>query len=103
MNVKAGDMAYIVGGGRLAGLVVQVLHRAPIGVDFKLPDGFKQCAQDYEWVVRFCLPVEAPIGFGKLKTGTRLTIYDCAPDSKLRPISGVPLEDEVTEDLKEPA
>ncbi|TCK44003.1 hypothetical protein B0G84_2351 [Paraburkholderia sp. BL8N3] len=90
MNVKPGDLAYIVGASKLAGRIVEVISRAPIGVDFALPDGYTQSAQRYEWVIHFVgAPVEAPTG-----VGSRMTNYGCAPDSKLRPISGVPLNDE---------
>ena len=99
MNVKPGDLAYITGFNKYAGHVVEILSRAPIGVDFKLPDGFMQCAQDYEWVVRFCSPVEAPVGLKGVVLRTRATHFGCVPDRVLRPIGGVPIEDEMKDEV----
>jgi hypothetical protein len=99
MNCKPGDLAYIVGSSKFAGRIVEVVSYAPIGVNFALPDGYTQIAQHYEWVIRFVgASIEAPTGLG-----TRVTRYATAPDRLLRPISGVPVNDEVTDDIKEPA
>jgi len=97
MNCKPGDLAYIVHGGNLTGRVVQVLYYAPIGVSFVLPDGITQNAQSYEWVCFFPSEVDAPMSLGS----TRPTHYACVPDSKLRPIGGVPVHDE--EQMEVPA
>lgn len=99
MNVKPGDLAYIVGSSKLAGRIVEVVSRAPQGVPFALPDGYTQAPTDYEWVIRIVgAPVKAPTDLGH-----RLANYGTAPDRLLRPISGVPVNDEVTDGIKEPA
>ncbi|NPT59063.1 hypothetical protein [Paraburkholderia elongata] len=104
MNVKQGDLAFIVGGSKFAGRIVEVLSRAPIGVSFALPDGFTQCAQEYEWVIKFVgSPVDAPVGLNGQYMRSRKAFYGCAPDRKLRPINGVPVDEDVTEDMKEPS
>lgn len=93
MNVKAGQMAYIVGSNKYSGRVVEVLSRAPIGIPFRLPDGYRQVPQQYEWVCRFPTPVEVPIWLdGRVQT--RMANYGCVPDRVLRPIDGVPVHDE---------
>jgi hypothetical protein len=84
MNCKPGDLAYIVRSARpeTVGVVVEVLepitHRGtPM------------------WRVRAVRPVKKMNGdFG----------YEGdIEDDRLRPISGVPVNDEVTDDIKEPA
>lgn len=100
MNVKPGDLAFIIGGSRFAGRIVEVISRAPSGVSFQLPDGFAQCAQDYEWVIRFVgSPVDAPVGTGGKFTHSRKTLYACCPDRKLRPINGLPVDEEIADEV----
>lgn len=95
MNCKPGDLAYIVGASRHAGKVVQVVELAPIGVNFRLPDGHMQGAQDYEWVCYFPTPQEIGLSDGT----TRMTHYATVPDRVLRPIGGVPVCDEQRDEV----
>lgn len=99
MNCKPGDLAYIVGSSKFAGRIVEVVSHAPQDVPFALPDGYMQSPTNYEWVIRFVgAPIEAPVTLG-----TRVTRYGAAPDRLLRPISGVPVNEEVPNEIKEPA
>jgi hypothetical protein len=84
MNCKPGDLAYIVRSARpeTIGVVVEVMaaifHRA-----------------EPMWRVRAVRPVKKMNG----EFGFEVNIED----SRLRPISGVPINDEVTDDIREPA
>lgn len=89
MNCKPGDLAYIVGKSEHAGKVVHVLAAAPIGVRFRLPDGFLQGPQDYDWVCYFPTPQRIDLVDG----GSRMTNYATAPDRVLRPIGSAPVHD----------
>jgi hypothetical protein len=104
MNCKPGDLAYVLGSSKYAGRVVEVLSRVPQGVDFMMPDGYTHVASSNDWLIRFVgAPVECPMGFRGKKQWSRLGNYATAPDRKLRPISGLTVNDEVTDDIKERA
>ncbi|MGB8422210.1 hypothetical protein [Paraburkholderia sp.] len=81
MNCKPGDLAYVVGDIPEAGLVVTVV---------------KAFGQDYEFGFGFCWTVESREPQKTLRGFiTRFEV----PDSNLRPISGVPVNEEVTEEV----
>lgn len=91
MNCKPGDLAFISCRNEdLNGRVVEVLKLAPKGVFFLLPDGTQQSPQQHDWVCFFPSPIVAPMADGSF----RHTKYATVPDSRLRPISGVSVEDE---------
>ncbi len=90
MNVKVGDLAYQTYEGTSCGRVYEVLS---INCD--------HLRWGRVWNVRCANPLQtfdphtdAPVAFS--------TDFQC-PDDWLRPISGVPVDDEVIEDLREPA
>lgn len=87
MNCNPGDLAYIVGGMRNPspniGCVVEVIRLEAI-----------DAAIGPVWNCKSRQPLETVHGF-RDKFHVR--------DAWLRPIGGVPVEDEVTEDIKEPA
>lgn len=87
---KPGDMAYIVGSDfpENIGRVVEVTS-----------EGFP-CPEGYAWVVRSSVPLKGWID-GPQSTGCGFEVWSL--DDELRPISGVPIQDELTEDLREPA
>lgn len=100
MNVKLGDLAIIIRGKTLAGRIVEIVGIVPKGVGFNLPDGYPQLPCDYEWIIKFVgSPIEAPIGQLGNPMGTRTTFYGCAPDRVLRPITGLPIADDVTDEV----
>lgn len=98
MNVKIGDMAVVIRGRGLAGRIVEVVAHCPQNVNFRLPDGAIHAPCTYEWIVRFQNPVEARMSLGEL-IATRSTNYAPAPDSALRPITGLPIDEETREEL----
>lgn len=85
MNCKQGDLAVVIVPGRWHGVLVSVLHAAPVGEDFRLPDGFLQSpCEPGMWVVEVLgSPVEVKVN-GPL--GHRLTRFGATSDSNLRPI-----------------
>jgi hypothetical protein len=88
MNVKPGDLAYIVAGMESpspnAGKVVEV--KSFFGFDSEFGPS---------WNVKATSPL--------VMTDDSLLVELDVPDAWLRPISGVPVNDEVTDDIKEPA
>lgn len=77
------------------GKLVEALHLAPVGVEFLLPDGYRNVAANVPgmWVVSFQgQAVTVPC-----KRGSRTTRYACIPGRYLRPILPPP-ESETTED-----
>lgn len=95
MNCKLGDMAIVIGKSSIAGRIVEVIGHCPRGVQFCLPDGFPHEPTNYEWIVRLQNPVEAWLDNGT----TRTTVYAPAPDRVLRPVSGLPIDLEVTDEV----
>ena len=83
LNCKPGDLAVVVGSNCFAGMVVEVLHEAPV-VRFNLPDGHHHsgCRPGY-WVLKLPRKVPAVVG-GQIIP--RMAEYGCVPDSKLRPL-----------------
>jgi len=92
MNCKPGDLAIIVR-SRLApeniGRIVEIVRRRSTETEKEGPEWLVRC--DRNMVERW------EHGFVRLVT-ERFYLDAC-----LRPVSGLPVEDEVTEDLKEPA
>jgi hypothetical protein len=89
VNVKPGDLAIVVRDEfeQNIGRIVKVL-----------------CESDCDVGAWLCRAVGAPMLI--MSRRTEVAYFDHegdAYDSDLRPISGVPVDDEVTEDLKEPA
>jgi hypothetical protein len=99
MNCKIGDLAIIILGSGIAGRIVEVVDTCPKNVEFRLPDGCRHYPVNHDWIVKFQNPVEAPCSNGSIRT----TVWAPCPDRVLRPISGLPLYDEMSEDVKEPA
>ena len=98
MNVKIGDMAVTIRGRGLAGRIVEVVAHCPQNVHFRLPDGAMHAPCAYEWIVRFQNPIEAKMQFGD-DIRTRATVYAPCPDRVLRPITGLPIDEETREEL----
>lgn len=88
MNCKPGDLAVVVRARdpKLLHRTVTGLEVAPLGIGFRLPDGYwhDPVFNDgrHRWLCEFSNPVTAPIGGGK----TRQTIFAPVPDECLRPI-----------------
>lgn len=79
-NVKAGDLAIIVGSKSSAGVIVEVLHRAP----------FEGEPDTLAWEVKCQRPFPVTIAhMGKLVCECMDTVAVCR-DSWLRPVSGIP-------------
>lgn len=104
MNCKPGILAYVLGSSKYAGRIVEVISCAPKGIDFEMPDGYTHVATANDWLIRFVgAPVECPMGFNGKEKWSRLGNFATAPNRKLRPISGVPVNDEIPTEIKEPA
>ena len=92
MNCKPGDLAYIVAGlvdpSPNIGKVVEVIGL--YGIDSAL---------GLMWRCRATSPILTRRRDGRITADLKFA----SPDAWLRPISGVPVTDDVTEDLKEPA
>jgi hypothetical protein len=104
MNCKPGDLAIITGTNKTPesiGRIVEVVRPAVNGEIFEAISGAKVFLDSttFNWVVKSASPLPWRISNGSLYW------FDAAAtsDSHLTPISGVPVNDEVTEDLKEPA
>lgn len=104
MNVKPGDLAIVIR-SKYAGRICEVLSPCPQN-DFLLPDGFMGAGNPLfpqMWVLKFQNPVQAPVELGDLTIGERTTFYGVGSDAKLRPISGLPLQEDEKTDIKAPA
>lgn len=104
MNCKPGDLAVIVGfnpaSPHLTGRIVEVLELAPVGANFKLPNGKShEPAPPASWVIRF----QNPVDLSGLR-GRPDSMYAVCPDRKLRPLRdpGENVEDEVVQKLGKP-
>jgi hypothetical protein len=95
MNCKIGNMAILIKGKGISGRIVEVIDVCPRNSHFRLPDGGWHEPVDYEWIVRFQNPVEAPMDHGR----TRTTVYAPVPDRVLRPITGLPITDDVIDEV----
>ncbi|MBB5509584.1 hypothetical protein [Paraburkholderia atlantica] len=93
-NVKVGDLAIqIRSTSGNEGRIVEVLSF--LGSD-PVYEGFRWCVGAGPcWLVAY---QGSP---GKSIRGVRMKFMPC-PDSRLRPISGVPIDEDVTQDCKEP-
>lgn len=93
MNCKPGDLAYLSSDCVAEGVVVEVLSAGP-----SLEDGPMWHCKSRTLI--YC-DLRSPDGLRVKGSAFRKDI--CIADKYLRPISGVPIEDEVTNDIKEPA
>lgn len=99
MNVKPGDLAIVVSSisQENIGRIVTVIRLVVAGERFAV--GRRLVGDGNGWLVQCDRPLV--ITFEGKPVGTHCTrVYR---DDCLRPISGVPVDDEVTDDLKEPA
>lgn len=105
MNVKPGDLAIVIGSKKYAGRICEVLSACPQN-DFLLPDGFRGSGCPLfpqMWILKFQNPVQAPVELGDLTISERTTFYGVGSDEKLRPISGLTLQEDEQTDIKAPA
>lgn len=86
MNVKAGDLAYIVNDPHEGRTVTVERFVGPVRGSIDIGP---------HWVVSASWEMELDIG-----DYSNTWVF---PDSRLRPISGVPVADDVKDDIKEPA
>lgn len=99
MNCKPGDLAIITNSlptGALCGRIVRVVRPRVDGEIFTATDGHR-CRGDSE---HFCWVIEAD---EPLPWYSRRFAQRPFADMWLRPITGLPVTDEVTNDIKEPA
>lgn len=95
LRCKPGDLAVIVGYSpvlpHLTGRLVEVIHAAPVGVGFHLPDGrwHRPDVSPGEWVIRFMAPVDlravngSPAGrYGVCRDGALFPIRDPGEDAQ---------------------
>jgi hypothetical protein len=99
MNCKPGDLAYVIRAEttpEMIGMVVTVLRMA---IDGEEVCGRRFAVMEPGWVVEANSLIPARGCDGILRHLKRRAVAD----RNLRPISGVPVNDEVTDDIKEPA
>jgi hypothetical protein len=99
MNCRPGDLAYVVRAEvtpEMIGIVVTVLRPA---IHAEIVDGIHYQVTEPSWVVESGSSIPARSNDGILRVVKRRVVMD----RLLRPISGVPVNDEVTDDIKEPA
>jgi hypothetical protein len=104
MNCKPGDLAIITGTNRTPetiGRIVEVIRPAVWGEIFTATSGklFRVEPTRFSWVVKSSSPLPWRMSTGELYSFEVAVTGDC----HLTPISGVPVTDEVTDDIKEPA
>lgn len=99
MNVKPGDLAIVVSSisQENIGRIVEVIRLVQPGEIFS--EGRRLKAECPGWLVKTDRPLAITL-YGRLIGHSCMRVYK---DAYLRPISGLPINDEVTEDLKEPA
>jgi hypothetical protein len=98
MNCKPGDLAVIVGVASKCGFIVEVMRAATLS-RFDLPDGRPHVGCFLEdWIIKFQRAVQCPTMRGMV-----LSEWAVVADSKLRPVSGLPVDDEIPAEIKEPA
>jgi hypothetical protein len=85
----------VVTKGEIAGRIVEVIGICPKNVEFELPDGQFHTPVPYEWIVKLQNPASCRFEY-RGQIFRRPVSYAPAPDHALCPISGVPIEDEVT-------
>lgn len=105
MNCKPGDLAIVIGARltpEIIGAIVEVIGPACDGQIFRSINGLRVTLKTegrMTWVVRSDRPL-----MWRMDSGRELYFSELpASDRMLRPVSGLPITDEVTEDLKEPA
>jgi hypothetical protein len=104
LRCRPGDLAIIVGYHpaypHLTGRLVDVIEAAPVGMDFKLPDGklHNPCGPG-RWVICFQSPVNLNLARGRSNG-----FYACCHDRYLRPIRdpGEDANDEMVQKLGKP-
>lgn len=91
MNCRPGDLARAIRPGPYQNKLFFVLHAAPVGVQFRLPDGYMHAAVEAGfWVVESAgAPVRADT-----ELGSRMARYGVGADAGLRPIRDQDGEDE---------
>ena len=92
MNCKPGDLAIVTHtpDGSSIGAVVRVIEAWGSYANY-----------GHLWTVQHARPVQCFKGDGSGPSGIKTILQH--PDAWLKPVSGLPIDDEVTEDLKEPA
>lgn len=102
MNCKPGQMAIIIGANRTPeniGSIVEVLRTAANLEVFKSIDGVSvplDATGGITWVVRAPRPL-----MWRMDSGRELYFIELpSSDSFMRPISGIPMNEEVTDDLE---
>jgi hypothetical protein len=92
MNCKPNDLA----------IIIQSEHPDNIGRIVHIDEAYDHALDGaFRWAVS---TVGAPlVGYDGLTDRIVTTRVGCIEDYMLRPISGVPIDDEITEDLKVPA
>lgn len=100
MNCKPGDLAYITHPSML-GKLVTVLHAAPVGATFFLPDGTPNFGSDGPgfWVIQ---SMGAPFDVQRHRLGASRNIYAVCADAWLRPIRGDGITDDTPADVEKP-
>lgn len=98
-NVKVGDLAMIVNGGNNSGKIGKVLRPVFSGEIWVGPRGERMITSGVElgWWVDF------PNGVNVYTAGGGLMKVAPVQDRFLRPVSGLPMEDDTTTDDKIPA
>jgi hypothetical protein len=108
---KVGDMAIVVGTPGMPvltpgiiGRVVEIMRPHVAGSNYRAIDGntmhSSRLSDTHHWVVRSSIPL--PWGVFSGPNAGSVWMFEERPisDSSLRPISGVPVNDKVTDDLE---
>jgi hypothetical protein len=103
MNCKPGDLAIAMAGTvtpEMAGIIVEVIRPAVLGERLGEKSFHLSTITGFAWVIRSTgrkIPV-------RTDSGRLFYVSERAySDHLLRPVSGLPVNDEVTDDIKEPA
>jgi hypothetical protein len=107
MNCKPGDLAIVVGAGSpistpgLKGRVVEIVRAAIKNEMFPTVDGipFRTTTTRFCWVVRSPRPLPWISINGPHEGRVHMVHERPIADSAMRPISGVPVNDEATEEI----
>jgi hypothetical protein len=87
MNCKPGDLAIVTFPSRNAGMIVEIIRPSKGGHYSGL----------FSWYVR---SAGAPMFIRKEDGSIGRKVGASAPDAWLKPVSGLPINDEVTDDIK---
>lgn len=86
LRCRPGDLAIIIAGHPAhpdtAGVLVDVIERAPNAYSFRLPDGTQSAGGPWSWVIKF----HRPKRILWIDGSRRLCVFACCPDAYLRPI-----------------